>query len=293
MTVELMCAAITAFLPNGDLDLPGTEQLLRAFKASGTDSVIAPGTTGEFTSLTDDERTAVIEKALAVFGPEHTYAHVGAATSRQAARLATRASALGARKLAAITPFFVTAGPTSVVDYYRAVTQSVPQAEVYAYIFPARATTTVTPETLAAIATVPGMAGAKISGLPFADVVAYIAAVPPTFRVFAGNDADIVRVAEAGGAGVVSGVSCVFPTPFVAATAAINAGHDARKYQDAIDAAVAAVGHGDLGLLKAGVSYRGLPAGRPRVSVEPPTPLQLRRLEEAVRAAQRDDDLVA
>lgn len=279
---ELICAPITPFRQDGELDEPGTRVLFEAIRASGIEAVFAPGTTGEFTALTDAERMAVIRCALEVFGPDGVYAHVGAATTRQAVPLARAAHDLGATRLAAITPYYTTAGPVALAEYYRALAAAVPRAEFYVYVFPARATTTVSPAELAALATIPGVAGAKISGLSTEQVAEYIRAVPAGFRVFAGNDIDLVRLAAVGGAGVVSGVSGVFPAPFVAATAALVSEQDASPFQPAIDRAVEAAGGGDIRLLKVGVATRGLPAGPARVSLDPPTDAQLALLRQAL-----------
>ncbi len=71
------------------------------------------GTTGEFPALEDSERLSLIELALAEAGPDRVIAHVGAADARHCARLASAASARGATRLAAITPYYLRRGPTS------------------------------------------------------------------------------------------------------------------------------------------------------------------------------------
>lgn len=279
---ELVCAPITPFRDDGALDLPGVRRLFEAIKASGITRVFTPGTTGEFTSLTDHERLSVIEVALEVFGARGVYAHVGAATARQAVALAVAARRAGAQLLGAITPYYMTAGPRSVTDYFTRLVEAVPDGEFYVYVFPARATTTVSPSALAALAGISGIAGAKISGLPADAVVEYIEAVPNGFRVFAGNDGDLVRLVQAGAAGVVSGVSGVFPEPFTRTMAALDTGRDTSGFRLAIERAVEAVGAGHIGLLKAGAALRGLPAGPVRVAIEPPTEEQLSVLRRAV-----------
>ena len=279
---ELVCAPITPFSDDGTLDLHGTRTLFEAILASGIGSVFTPGTTGEFTALSDDERLAVIGCALEVFGPQGVYAHVGAATARQAVALARRAGQLGGRRLAAITPYYLTAGPLSVAEYYRELAAAVLGAELYVYVFPARATTTVSPGELAELARIPGVVGAKISGLSTPEVIEYIRAVPSGFRVLAGNDADLIGLAAAGGAGVVSGVSGVFPAPFVRAVGELDAGTDASYLQPEIDRAVAAVGAGNIRLLKAATQLRGLAAGPVRVSIDPPAEAQLAELRQAL-----------
>jgi 4-hydroxy-tetrahydrodipicolinate synthase len=280
-----ICAAITPFTANGDLDAEGLRPLFAAIKDSGVDHVFAAGSTGEFTALDDDERIAVISAALDVFGTDGVFAHVGAATARQAVRLARAAAELGARHLAAITPYYLAAGPEGTVAYFRALAEAVPDARVFPYVFPQRATTDVDPETLSRIAAIPGLAGVKMSGRSPEELKPYLEAVPDDFIVFSGNDRDTIALAAAGCDGVVSGVCSVFAEPIVAAVTAINNGEDPTAYQSAIDRAIDAVGGGDIALLKAGAALRGRPAGPARVATEPPSPAALERLRAAVAAA--------
>jgi len=276
---QLIAAPVTAFDDDGDLDVAATRRIFAFLHEAGVDGVFTPGSTGEFTALDDDERLAVIEAALEVFGADHTIAHIGGASVRQTVRLARAAVRLGATRLAAITPYYFPAGERALLDHYRRVTDASPEASVYAYVFPPRAATTVAPHTLARLAELPGLAGAKVSGLSLAENLAYLDAIPDGFEYFSGNDADLVRLAAAGASGIVSGVSALAPEPFVRAAAAVRAGEDASAFQAELDAAVAATASADIGLLKAGLAAQGMPVGAPRVSIDPPTDEQLARVE--------------
>ncbi|GAB3596759.1 dihydrodipicolinate synthase family protein [Microbacterium tumbae] len=283
--LRLICATIVPLRVDGGLDEPGLEVLFDGLYASGIREVFTPGTTGEFTALDDAERRTVIARAVERFGAEGVYAHVGAATTAQAVRHARAAWDAGARRFAAITPYFVTAGRRSVREYYEAITREVPGGEVYAYIYRAFASTDVTPAELAELASIPGVAGAKISGRDAAAVAEYLAAVPAGFPVFSGADRDVIRAVQAGAAGIVSGVSAVFPEPFLRAIGELTAHEgDLAATQRDIDEAVALVGGGDFAMLKAGVGLRGLPAGPLRIAVDPPDDEDLDRLAVAVRA---------
>lgn len=280
---QLIAAPVTVFDDDGELDLDGTRRLFGWLRECGVDGVFTPGTTGEFTALDDDERLKVIEVALDEFGAGAVIAHVGGASTRQTVRLAYAARRAGATRLAAITPYYFPAGGDALVEYAKRVTDAAAEASVYLYVFPSRAVTTVAPHTLARIAELPGIAGAKVSGLSFAENEAYRAVVPAGFELYSGNDADLVRLAAAGYAGVVSGVANVFPELFVRAARAALAGEDAAEVQPQLDAAVAATGVADIGLLKAGLTLRGFAAGIPRISIDPPTRQQLAALESSTR----------
>ena len=283
-SAALVSAVPVPFTANGDLDDAGLQPLYRSLDAAGVDGVFTAGTTGEFTALDDAERDTVLTEALAVFSPERVYHHVGAASARHAERLTARAVALGARNLAAITPYYLPAGPRSLVDYYRQLDAVADGARIFVYLYRVRSTTTVTPAQLAELAEIPSVAGAKISGEPTARVLEYVRAVPDDFIVYSGNDIEFGDFVRAGGTGGVSGVSSVFPKPFVTLADALRHGDEqaAAAAQDRVKRAVEAVAGADIALIKAGLGLQGLPAGPPRVALDPPSPAQLDTLRAAI-----------
>ena len=116
-------------------------------------------------------------------------------------------------------------------------------------------------------------------------VLQYVRAVPDDFEVYSGNDIEFGDFVRAGGTGAVSGVSSVFPRPFLDLADALNRSDDqaAAAAQDRIKQAVDAVNGADIALIKAGLSLQGLPAGPTRVALDQPTPAQLETLRTAVR----------
>ena len=116
-------------------------------------------------------------------------------------------------------------------------------------------------------------------------VLQYVQAVPDDFEVYSGNDIEFGDFVRAGGTGAVSGVSSVFPRPFLDLADALHRSDDqaAAAAQDRIKQAVDAVNGADIALLKAGLSLQGLPAGPTRVALDQPTPAQLETLRTAVQ----------
>lgn len=282
---HLLSATVVPFQPSGDIDVKGHHTLLRHLRDTGIEGVFVAGTTGEFIALDDDERSVVLAGALEVFGADAVYAHVGAPAARQAERLAAQAVGLGARNLAAITPFYLPAGPAALFDYYRRLAAAAGGARIFVYLYAARSGSTVTPEQLAELAKIPSVAGAKISGETTATVLQYVQAVPEEFQVYSGNDIEYGDFVLAGGTGAVSGVSGVFPRPFLELTDALRRGDDQARgaAQGRITQAVNAVNGADIALLKAALSLQGLPAGPTRVALDPPTAGQLETLHIAVQ----------
>ena len=266
----VITATPTLFAADGSLAETEIRRHLEWLRDKGVDALFPAGTSGEFPTLTDDERIRILDIALQVFPADSVYIHVGAAGTRQAVGLAQRAADHGATKMAAITPFFQPAPEAQVLDYYAQLVEAAPGADIFAYLFEARTTTPSRPSVLAKLAS-RGVAGVKISGETDESVGEFLGARPEGFTLFSGNDVSFASLIGAGGHGIVSGVSSAYPEPFVALRDALVSG-DAEEVslrQADVVAAVAAVRGGSLTHLKAGIAARGFGAGPVRSSVAP------------------------
>jgi 4-hydroxy-tetrahydrodipicolinate synthase len=282
--VNLITAVPTLFDEHRALDLGACAAAYTQLAAHDVDGVFVAGTTGEFTTLTDEERLDVSSCAAEAFGPERTYWHVGAASLHQAVPLTDAAVARGARHLAAVTPHYFAATESAVLSYYETLVRRAGDVPLYAYLFAARATTTVSPGLLAKVAQT-GIAGVKISGEPHEEVRRYIDALGSEGPlVYSGADGDFLEVVTAGGAGVVSGVSSALPQPFLDLRDALRAGDEAavETARGRARRAIEATAHGNVPHLKAVLELRGIPASTLRAPMDPVTPAQRATLEADV-----------
>jgi 4-hydroxy-tetrahydrodipicolinate synthase len=254
-------AVPTLFGASGELD-PDANRALYKLVAGLVDGLFVAGTTGEFPALEDSERLALFELALAEAGPDRVIAHVGAADARHASRLAQAAAALGAERIAAITPYYLPARPDELATHYRRIRDAAPGPELYAYIFPERTGLPVPPPLFAQVAEAAGLAGAKVSGSASADLADYVTAAPG-LRIFSGNDADPAATMRAGGAGVISGRSSAYPEVYAAL------GKDPAE-QGRLDRIVAL--GASIGRIKHALQLRGLASTAARMTVDPPAP---------------------
>ena len=273
-TPVVLSAVPTLFDADGELDA-GANRALYKLVAGLLDGALVAGTTGEFPALEDAERLSLFELALAELGPDRVIAHIGAPDARHAARLARAAVALGATRIAAITPYYLPARPDEVAGHYRRIRDAAPGPELYAYIFPERTGLTVPPPLLAEVAETAGLAGAKISGSASAELAGYVAAAPG-LRIFSGNDASPWATMRAGGAGVISGRSSAYPEVYGALR------HDEGQ-QWRLDRIVAL--GASVGRLKHALHVRGLAGSAAgRMTVDPPDPALAAAIEAEVAA---------
>ena len=281
----VISAVPTPFDPEGALDLASARRLFASVAASDVEALMVAGTTGEFPSLTAEERLELFRIAFDVAGPDRVMAHVGASSAYEAAALTRAACAAGATRLAAITPYYLPASKTAVLDYYREIHKAADGAQVFAYLFPGLTGTKVTPEEIASIVTEVGLTGVKLS-IPGTEFVAQLAAlVPAGVQIFSGNDALLVDVARAGGHGVISGVSPSAPQPFLDLASALHAGAETKASQAKVDALVNALGS-RISLGKTALKDLGLIAHDScRMAVDPATSAERKAGAAAIAAA--------
>lgn len=270
-TPLVITATPSLFGADESLNLEQTRAHLTWLRESGVDALFPAGTSGEFPSLTDDERLQILDIALDVFPADSVYIHVGAATTRQAENLVRASVARGATRMAAITPFFQPAPEDQVVEYYaRLVRAAEGKALIFAYLFEARTSTVSSPSVLSRLAEV-GVAGVKLSGESDESVQKYLDAAPEDFAVFSGNDISFRWLIQAGGHGIVSGVSSAYPEAFRDLRDALIAGDEAAitTHQTRVVEAVQTVRAGSLSHLKAGIAARGFEHSPVRSAVAP------------------------
>ena len=258
------CAVPTLFGSDGEVDLDANLALYKHV-AGLLDGLFVAGTTGEFPALDDTERLSLIELALAAAGPDRVIAHVGTPDARHAARLARSAAALGATRLAAITPFYLPARPDELAAHFAQVRDAASDLQLYAYIFPERTGLRVPPELFAAAAAAAELDGAKLSGSAAADLAGYVAAAPG-LRMFSGDDSNPAATMRAGGAGVISGRSSAYPEVYAALKS--DDPEAAARGQLAVDRIVAL--GASIGRLKYALQLRGLGGTTARMTVDPP-----------------------
>ncbi|WP_187414923.1 dihydrodipicolinate synthase family protein [Nonomuraea sp. PA05] len=272
---EVLAAVPTFFDEAGELDLATTKAYLAGL-APRVDGVFVCGTTGEFPALERAERHALAQEALAVFGPERVVVHVGAAATRESVALTKDAVALGARRLAALTPYYLPADPGAVLRHFEAVVRAAGPAAVYGYLFAERTGVHVEPAELAAAT---GLSGAKLSGRAADRFTEYAAALPPGNRLWSGSDTRLAEVMRGGGTGVVSGLSAAFPEPFARLADAVAAGDTAaeRDAQAQADEVLDTLG-GTVEGIKLALRHLGHGTGELRMPACEITPEQRRRI---------------
>jgi len=242
--LEVLTAAPVPFAKNGNL-LMDTFEAMLARIGPHVQGVFVNGTTAEFPALDDGERSELLKAAVSAMGADRVVAHIGAPSLRQVLRCAESAAGFGVTRMAALTPYYLPCDFEQVHEFYAAITSEVPGASLFVYLFPERSGIDVSPEELARLTAIDGVAGAKLSGRPNEQFARYVELAARGSLVYSGDDGSYPRVAAAGGAGIVSGVSSAFPELFGELTSALTSEEpevNVKDVQDRVTSVVQAVG---------------------------------------------------
>jgi 4-hydroxy-tetrahydrodipicolinate synthase len=190
----VLTAIVTPFDGAGAVDEEAFVALMRHLAANGSDGFVVAGTTGEASTLTDEEQLGLIELA-ARERPQGTSVVAGTGTNdtRHAVHLTERASELGVDATLVVTPYYNKPSRLGLRRHYEAVAKATDKP-VLLYNIPGRTATNMPPDLLAELAQIDHIEGVKQAN---ADELQPIDGL----QLYAGDDASFARTLDMGGAG--------------------------------------------------------------------------------------------
>ncbi len=202
-------AIITPFHENG-VDFERLTELLEFHVANGTDSIIICGTTGEASTMPDEEHLSVIEHAVKVINKRiPVIAGTGSNDTEHCIKLSQEAEKLGVDGLLVVTPYYNKTSRLGLIKHYEAVADSV-NIPIILYNVPGRTGMNIPVPTLKVLAQHKNIVGIKEASGNIS-YTAQIAAKVPELDIYSGNDDMIVPVMSLGGKGVISVLANVAP----------------------------------------------------------------------------------
>src|SRR5271166_3110765 len=190
----ILTAIITPFDERLAVNEDSFVALMRHLADNGSDGFVVAGTTGEASTLTDEEQLGLIELAVAERPPGKTIiAGTGTNDTRQAVYLTERATALGVDATLSVTPYYNKPSRLGLKRHYEAVA-SATDKPILLYNIPGRTATNMAPDLLAELAQIDGIAGVKQANAEELVPIEGLA-------LYAGDDGTFARTLDMGGAG--------------------------------------------------------------------------------------------
>lgn len=273
----IVTALVTPFDQKERIDYGAWQVIIDTLIAAGVDGLFVAGGQGEFFSLDEEERSAVLRFCRgAVGGRVPLYGNVGCITTRASVKLARVAEAEGLDFLVVITPFYLKPSPEELAAHYVEICRTI-RTPVLAYNIPERTALELTPEIVASVASqCENFVGLKDSSGKLDLAPRFMAAAPGRkLSVFMGRDHMILPALKLGCVGAVTACSNVAPRLLVDLYRAFREGNgdEAARLQDLVNPLRMAFGlHTFPSVIKVAMELAGLPAGPCRKPVGPMPP---------------------
>lgn len=203
-------ALITPLTQDG-VDYQQFARLINWQIAEGIDALVICGTTGEGSTLTDQEHRDVLKFAVdTIAGRVPVIAGTGSNDTDYAIDLTRFSCEIGADAMLVVTPYYNKATQKGIVKMYDAIANA-SDKPLIVYNVPSRTGVNIEPATYLKLAEHPMIAAVKEANSNISKIVETFALVGDQLDIYSGNDDQIVPLLSMGGAGVISVVSNLMP----------------------------------------------------------------------------------
>lgn len=235
---------VTPFTADGEVDYQAAGELANKLVDDGCDGILVTGTTGETSTLTDEENLGMFQAVIdAVGGRARVIAGTGTNDTRHSISLSQRAAKLAIDGLLLVTPYYNKPSQAGIQAHFEAIASST-DLPVMLYDIPGRAGVPITTETIIKLADHPQITALKDAKADFTETSRVLANTD--LDVYSGDDGLTLPLMAAGAVGLVSVSAHIAPQQFRALIDAAAAGDfvTARAIHFALDPIIrATMGH--------------------------------------------------
>jgi 4-hydroxy-tetrahydrodipicolinate synthase len=210
---RVLTAMVTPFDDTGEqIDWNRLENLVEHLLASGTETLVVAGTTGESPTLTHEEKIALFRRVVELAkGRAKVIAGTGSNNTKATVELSREAQACGVDGLLLVAPYYNKPSQEGLYQHFRTVAESV-ELPCILYNIPGRTGINIEVETQLRLAEVPNIFGCKeCSSIEQASRL--LAEAPQDYVVYSGDDKTLLPWLSVGAYGVISVASHVVGQP--------------------------------------------------------------------------------
>jgi len=231
-----MVALVTPMHSDGAIDVPALRRLIDFHVESGTDAIIAVGTTGESATLDMDEHCTTLQQVVEhADGRIPIIAGTGANSTSEAIELTRCAQQAGVDACLLVTPYYNKPTQEGLYQHHKAVADAVAIPQIL-YNVPGRTAVDMQNDTVSRLADISNIVGIKDATGDLGRGRELIDRCGDRIDVYSGDDATAVELILMGGKGDISVTANVAPKLMHEMCAAALAGDDAtaRKINETL-----------------------------------------------------------
>ncbi|MCR5215632.1 MAG: 4-hydroxy-tetrahydrodipicolinate synthase [Lachnospiraceae bacterium] len=280
-------AIVTPMTETGAVNFEELGRLIDFQIENSTDAIIICGTTGESSTLSEEEHLETIKYCIKrVNHRVPVIAGTGSNCTETAIYLSKEAEEVGADGLLVVTPYYNKATQAGLITHYTKIAEAV-NIPIIMYNVPSRTGTNIQPQTAVTLAkNVKNIVGIKEASGNLSQVAKLAALSQGCIDIYSGNDDQILPILSLGGLGVISVLSNVAPkqTHDICQNYFDGKTAEATKMQlDAIELIDALFCEVNPIPVKHALNLMGFNAGPLRLPLSPMEPQNLEKLKNAMK----------
>ena len=203
-------AIVTPFNDNG-VNYEKLKELLEWHIKEGTDAIIICGTTGEATTMSEEEKKLTIKFTVDVVNKRiPVIAGTGSNNTLSSIEMSKYAESAGVDGLLVITPYYNKTNSRGLIKHFEAINNSV-NTPIILYNVPSRTGVNITPENLKELSTLSNVVAIKEASGNIGQVVQMKALCGDKIDIYSGNDDQAIPILSLGGKGVISVLANIIP----------------------------------------------------------------------------------
>ncbi|ABY93456.1 4-hydroxy-tetrahydrodipicolinate synthase [Thermoanaerobacter brockii subsp. lactiethylicus] len=224
-------AIVTPFNEEG-VNFEKLGELIEWHIKEGTDAIIICGTTGEASTMTQEEQQQAIKFTVEkVAGRIPVIAGTGSNNTAHAVEMSEYAQSAGADALLVITPYYNKTTQKGLVAHFTEIARHV-DIPIIIYNVPSRTSLNMLPETYLELSKhVDNVVGVKEASGDIVQVAEIARIMGKSFEIYSGNDDQVIPIMSLGGLGVISVTANIIPAKIHEMTTAYLNG-DIEKARD-------------------------------------------------------------
>ena len=206
-------AIVTPFHEDGKVNYEQLQSLVEYQIENGIDSIIICGTTGESSTLTEEEHKDVIQACIEyVGGRVPVIAGTGSNCTNTAIELSVKAVEYGADGLLLVTPYYNKATQEGLYRHFKAIAEAVPKTPIILYSVASRTGCNIEPTTVARLVKdVENIVAIKEASGNISQVTKIMQLCGDSVDLYSGNDDQILPLMSLGAKGVISVLANIAP----------------------------------------------------------------------------------
>lgn len=203
-------AIVTPFDEIG-INFSKLEELIEWHIKSGTDAIIICGTTGEASTMTDQEKKETIKFTVDVVNKRiPVIAGTGSNNTSASISMSKWAESIGVDDLLVITPYYNKTTQRGLIAHFKAISEGV-NIPIIIYNVPSRTGMNILPKTLLELCKCSNISAIKEASGNISQVAQIKALCGDRMIIYSGNDDQTIPILSLGGRGVISVLANIIP----------------------------------------------------------------------------------